>query len=224
MAYNYRIVPNFDNDRISEDQLEFEIFDIAKSDKVIKTVIGRRAVEEEVARLNSTGGRDILAVIDGLKAQVPTDLTDFHNALDQIVSSLHFAPPELIPLQWERLTQAVNEYVPMPVQFNWQVRVVALFLQISEQEVRERFTTDATEEREILAPPVKWVNFDEVVGVINRMRQGLWMWVWNTRCKYIELRIDMRDGHCIIRDKDGKRITVEQLQYQLERARPSKTG
>lgn len=45
-----------------------------------------------------------------------------------------------------------------------------------------------------------------------------WQWIKNSRCKYIELRIDMRDGGFIIKDRDGKRISFDQLKYQYKGA------
>ena len=36
----------------------------------------------------------------------------------------------------------------------------------------------------------------------------------NTKCKYINLRIDMRDGHCLIFDKDNNPIELEDLLFQ----------
>lgn len=67
-----------------------------------------------------------------------------------------------------------------------------------------------------------WRPVHLVMSVVNKALSGDWTWVWNTRCKYIELRIDMRDGHCLIRDKDGHLITLEQLEYQYVREQPSR--
>lgn len=59
-----------------------------------------------------------------------------------------------------------------------------------------------------------WIPFAKVFEVISFASSGKWDWVWNPRCKYINIRIDMRDGHCVIFDRDGKQITLEELQYQ----------
>lgn len=39
----------------------------------------------------------------------------------------------------------------------------------------------------------------------------VWSWVRTPRCKYVDVRIDMRDGGFVIKDQDGKRISLEQL-------------
>lgn len=59
-----------------------------------------------------------------------------------------------------------------------------------------------------------WDSIDDFIAVLEAMRADKWKWWWNTRCKYVELRVDMRDGGCIIRDREGKRIDPKQLAYQ----------
>ena len=43
-----------------------------------------------------------------------------------------------------------------------------------------------------------------------------WTWSRNTECKYIDLRIDMRDGGCLIGAK-GERISPERLAWQYSK-------
>lgn len=69
----------------------------------------------------------------------------------------------------------------------------------------------------ILGKPTTWWPFGLVMQVIRDASEQRWMWYWNTRCKYVELRIDMRDQCCLIRDREGKPISLEQLQYQYSR-------
>ncbi len=71
-------------------------------------------------------------------------------------------------------------------------------------------------------------NFDEVIATIKELTRGdrfdekgewrpdanKWSWIFNTQCKYIGLRIDMRDGHFVLTNRNGERITVDQLKYQ----------
>jgi len=57
----------------------------------------------------------------------------------------------------------------------------------------------------------KWSPAQEALDIITDEE---WMWPRNVRCKYIELRIDTRDGHCIIKDREGKVITLQELQRQ----------
>ncbi len=60
-----------------------------------------------------------------------------------------------------------------------------------------------------------WDHFDDALAVLEAARAGKWWWCNNTRCKYIELRIDMRDGACIIKDRDGNRIDPADLRSQF---------
>lgn len=60
-------------------------------------------------------------------------------------------------------------------------------------------------------PNEKWVPIEEVVKVLS---DPAWQWYLNNRCKYLNLRVDMRDGGCLIKDRHGKTITLEQLKAQ----------
>jgi hypothetical protein len=59
-----------------------------------------------------------------------------------------------------------------------------------------------------------WIPLNDFIAVLNRITRNGWCWSKNARCKYVELRIDMRDGHCFISDRDGNDITLEELAYQ----------
>jgi len=54
------------------------------------------------------------------------------------------------------------------------------------------------------------------------MRAGEWVWYLNTKCKYVDLRVDMRDGGCIIMVDDGTftgkkiRIDPKDLEFQYQ--------
>jgi len=63
--------------------------------------------------------------------------------------------------------------------------------------------------------PRGWFSLDRVLEVVKAAREGRWCWSRNSRCKYIELRIDMRDGHCQIRDRNGNLIDLVALQRQI---------
>ena len=41
-----------------------------------------------------------------------------------------------------------------------------------------------------------------------------WSWARNSKCKYVSVRFDMRDGGFVLLDRNGSRITFEQLKYQ----------
>ena len=59
-----------------------------------------------------------------------------------------------------------------------------------------------------------WDKFGDVLKIVDKMKKGEWKWFNNMKCKYINVRIDMRDGGCIIEDRDGRRILPEDLEYQ----------
>ena len=43
-----------------------------------------------------------------------------------------------------------------------------------------------------------------------------WLWIRNSRCKYISVRIDMRDGAFVLVDRAGERISLEHLKFQYK--------
>ncbi|HYE39909.1 MAG TPA: hypothetical protein VEB23_08250 [Ramlibacter sp.] len=59
-----------------------------------------------------------------------------------------------------------------------------------------------------------WDHIDDVLPVIEAARAGKWTPYENMACKYIELRIDMRDGGCIIKNAKGERINPSDLRRQ----------
>lgn len=70
-----------------------------------------------------------------------------------------------------------------------------------------------------------WDSVDDVMAVIRRARlpmgdKNRWAWHRNQNCKYIEVRIDMRDGGCIIKNGDGQRISLSQLGWQYSEKTP----
>jgi len=38
-----------------------------------------------------------------------------------------------------------------------------------------------------------------------------------TNCKYLDLRIDTRDCKCVVRDRDGRPVTLERIRKGLEK-------
>lgn len=59
-----------------------------------------------------------------------------------------------------------------------------------------------------------WDHVDEVLPVIELARAGKWSPYENMACKYIVLRIDMRDGGCILKNAKGERINPADLRKQ----------
>ena len=59
-----------------------------------------------------------------------------------------------------------------------------------------------------------WDSIDDFIAVLNEAMAGNWHWFSNPKCKYVELRVDMRTGGCIIRDRYGNRIDPKDLAFQ----------
>jgi hypothetical protein len=68
-----------------------------------------------------------------------------------------------------------------------------------------------------------WDNINDFLTVLRAIPNHEWGWAFNPNCKYVELRVDMRDGGCIIRNRFGQRIDPEHLRYQYVSPSDKKT-
>ena len=59
-------------------------------------------------------------------------------------------------------------------------------------------------------------------GALGLPPKGGWTWIKNSDCKYIQLRIDMRDGGFVICDGEGRRISFDALKYQYSKETPER--
>ena len=66
----------------------------------------------------------------------------------------------------------------------------------------------------------RWDQIEDFLETYHKMLARKWSWASKMDCKYIELRIDMRDGGCIIADRNGKRISPDQLAWQYSKETP----
>lgn len=57
----------------------------------------------------------------------------------------------------------------------------------------------------------QWVPIGDLFEIINNPD---WAWSLNTRCKYLNIRLDTRTHHCIVEDRNGVPITLDELRYQ----------
>lgn len=64
----------------------------------------------------------------------------------------------------------------------------------------------------------------KVIASIGLVPSKGWHWTRSRswRCKYIDLRIDMRDGGFILMDQAMRRISLDELRYQSRRDDDSK--
>ena len=62
----------------------------------------------------------------------------------------------------------------------------------------------------------------EIVDFIKEStnEESEWIWARNSECKYIDLRIDMRDGGFILSAKN-KRISLDRLKWQYSKETPT---
>lgn len=69
-----------------------------------------------------------------------------------------------------------------------------------------------------------WDSIDDFMRVMEAAKAGNWAWYKNSKCKYVELRVDMRDGGCIIKDRHGNRIDPNELARQIGDEAPSNSN
>lgn len=63
---------------------------------------------------------------------------------------------------------------------------------------------------------VEWNPLKETVEAVEECLNGNWRWIKNTSCKYVSIQIDMRDGHCLLKDRYGNVIDIDTLKHQLK--------
>jgi hypothetical protein len=66
-----------------------------------------------------------------------------------------------------------------------------------------------------------WHKPEELQGLVDLIksltREGkTWSWIKNGECKYIDIRIDMRDGGFVLKNREGRRISPMKLKSQGE--------
>lgn len=69
----------------------------------------------------------------------------------------------------------------------------------------------------------EWIDSKEVMKVLeSSLEDGplddSWHWGRNSECKYISIRIDMRNGRCLLKNRKGEPITLDDLKYQYSLA------
>lgn len=118
--------------------------------------------------------------------------------------------PEILEQLNKTLTIPAAEYVPA---------IGDAFLLIDEALAAHRAQAgEAAEDAEELQRKREvnqWDHVRDFIPVFNAAMADQWHWYANTDCKYVELRIDMRDGGCIIKNRTGERITPTMLARQF---------
>jgi hypothetical protein len=65
-----------------------------------------------------------------------------------------------------------------------------------------------------------WPKLASVIAAVNECLEGKWRWQANPECKYLSIRVDMRDGTACLSNRDEDDITIEQLKKQFTDAPP----
>ena len=74
-----------------------------------------------------------------------------------------------------------------------------------------------TEKRGEPASDWKWVSLSTVIDAIKKMQPHTWTRNWDL--KYIDVRIDTRDLHCIVKGGgSGEQVTIETINQAIEKA------
>lgn len=63
----------------------------------------------------------------------------------------------------------------------------------------------------------QWVPLLEVVALLHHPNFYWGAMGGLTNCKYLDLRIDTRDCKCLVRDRDGRPVTLERIREGLEK-------
>lgn len=67
---------------------------------------------------------------------------------------------------------------------------------------------------DLIAAAPETVAFEDLIAWLSTVRHFSWTWTANTRCKYVGIRIDTRRGAFAILDRDGNKITLDELRHQ----------
>lgn len=59
-----------------------------------------------------------------------------------------------------------------------------------------------------------WDKIEDFIHILREMKKDNWVWWRNSEHKYVNLRVDMRDGRCIFLDDKNNRISIDDIKYQ----------
>lgn len=79
-----------------------------------------------------------------------------------------------------------------------------------EKEFQEKVDRNSWHDRE---------EFDSFIAKIKQLSledNNDWCWAYNSECKYVDIRIDMRDGGFIVMDRLKRRINLPILEWQYK--------
>lgn len=88
-------------------------------------------------------------------------------------------------------------------------------------ELNPRLTT-AEKNRANIWDKVELLERIAEIGKLEPSGKGYWSWARNWDCKYLDIRVDMRDGGCIVKDSKGVRIGMDALNWQRSEETPER--
>lgn len=67
---------------------------------------------------------------------------------------------------------------------------------------------------------IKWVPLADVVAALGKLDYS--SWTRDMDLKYIGIRVDTRDNHCFLTDREGKPIDIKRIESAAELGRLGK--
>ena len=84
--------------------------------------------------------RNIVKVIDKILLEIPIeDHSGLIRSLNWLKAETDYTPPELIPNLWKFGTSFIERVIPKPPVADWQWKVVSIWMDNSEEVLREMF-------------------------------------------------------------------------------------
>lgn len=88
------------------------------------------------------------------------------------------------------------------------------------EELLYRLNSSSRDSSEVITvSDIQWYKFSDIFKTIADIQENNWSWAFNNRCKYIDIRIDMRDLKCLLKDRYGDVITIKELVRQHEKVK-----
>lgn len=57
--------------------------------------------------------------------------------------------------------------------------------------------------------------------ILDLVHSKEWLWFRNTHCKYVNIRIDMRDGGFLLMDRNHGRVSLDAIKWQYSKGKES---
>lgn len=81
--------------------------------------------------------RNLADVIDQI-VEVSTN-EELNGKLEKIKSDIFFTAPEVMPMRWDLVSEALEESIPMPLKTDEHVKIISIFTTFPEEKVKVEF-------------------------------------------------------------------------------------